>query len=191
MILKLPSFTCLRVCIDITVCSHKRTFSLTPPLTRITEENKHCLYYSNEYVLGNKLYIFPLTPFLLTECQEWLREACDIWFCWHQTLQSFTVTGPLTLHLWKLAMATSLTASLAPHKLKELSGSWNTLEWTASHHNRLQRQIQRQVKGSTADEYLSHADTGHLRPLVQKKFPRRSLFRNKPKRFKVKDVMCL
>lgn len=28
---------------------------------RITDENKHCLYYYNEYALGNKLYNFPLT----------------------------------------------------------------------------------------------------------------------------------
>ncbi len=54
--------------------------------------------------------IFHLLP--LIKCQGWLRETYDIWLCWHQTLQSSTVAGPLTLYLRKLIIATSLTISL-------------------------------------------------------------------------------
>lgn len=62
--------TCLFVCMHVCVyacslqsfCTRASEDFCILSLARITEENKHCLYYSNEYGLGNKLYNFPLTP---------------------------------------------------------------------------------------------------------------------------------
>lgn len=52
------------VCMHIAVPLHESFGGLlhTLPCVRETEENKQCLYYSNEYALGSKLYNFPLTP---------------------------------------------------------------------------------------------------------------------------------
>lgn len=65
---------CLCVYMHIAVLLHKSFRGLLHIIP--CQENKHCLYYSNEYALGSKLYNFPLT--LLIKCQEWLRETCDI-----------------------------------------------------------------------------------------------------------------
>lgn len=58
-------FVCMRVCVYVcslqSFCTRASEDFCILSLARITEENKHCLYYSNEYGLGNKLYNFPLT----------------------------------------------------------------------------------------------------------------------------------
>lgn len=46
---------CVRVCMHIAVLLHKSFRGLCIlSLARKTEENKHCLYYNNEYALGSK-----------------------------------------------------------------------------------------------------------------------------------------
>lgn len=72
MALALLAYAFVCMCVDCSPFAQELILSLA----KITEENKHCLYYSNEYALENKLYNFPLTP--LIKCQEWLRETCDI-----------------------------------------------------------------------------------------------------------------
>lgn len=55
---------CVYVCILWSLCTRALEEFCILSLARKTEENKHCLYYSNEYALGSKLYNFPLTPTL-------------------------------------------------------------------------------------------------------------------------------
>lgn len=97
-------FVCMRVCVY--VCSSQSFCILS--LARITKENKHCLYYSNEYGLGNKLYNFPLT-----HTHRMPRVAQGN--LWHLTLlapNTAVLHCCLTPDLWKLITATSLTTSL-------------------------------------------------------------------------------
>lgn len=84
------------VCVDSSPFAQEFRLSLA----RITEENKHCLYYSNEYALENKLYNFPLTP-----THKMPRVAQGN--LWHLTLLAPNAavrpccTAP-DLHLWNL-----------------------------------------------------------------------------------------
>lgn len=53
---------CVYVCILQSFCTRALEDFCVLSLARKPDKNKHCLYYSNEYALGSKLYNFPLTP---------------------------------------------------------------------------------------------------------------------------------
>lgn len=160
-------FVCMRVCVYVcssqSFCTRASEDFCILSLARITKENKHCLYYSNEYGLGNKLYNFPLT-----HTHRMPRVAQGN--LWHLTLlapNTAVLHCCLTPDLWKLITATSLTTSLvaAPANRAPPSTTKSAKHSGRHHHfNQLQRLIQRHISGSAEAFCPCTVHTDYIEP---------------------------